>query len=229
MMPDVSLNSIDRTVYERHSVRSFLADAVSDETICEILSIAARAPSGTNIQPWKAYVVDRHKIDEVAAAIKECGVKPERATWSDYQYYPKPFFEPYLSRRRSVGAALYKLLHINRRDVSSMRSHFNRNFEFFGAPVGIFISIDRRLEVGSWLDLGMFIQNVLIVAQGRGLATCPQAAFAPFHENIRPIIKMPDNEILVCGIALGFEDKSKPENKLRTDRAPMNDWVKIVS
>lgn len=219
---------VDEVIRERRSVRSFLPDTVPTDDVREILSIAARAPSGTNMQPWKVYVVSPQKISEISAAIKTCGIKPERAVWDDYRYYPSRFVEPYLARRRALGAALYSLLDIKKRDVSKMRDHFNRNFDFFGAPAGLFISIDRRLEVGSWLDLGMFIQNVLIAAQGRGLATCPQAAFAPFHQQIRGLIGMPDDEVLVCGIALGYEDTSKPENSLRTDRASLDDWVKIV-
>ncbi len=220
---------IEFTIIQRRSVRAFLADSVSIKDINEILTVAARAPSGTNIQPWKVYIVTNQKIAEISKAIISSGIKPERAVWDDYRYYPSRFVEPYLARRRALGAALYKLLGIEKREVARMRAHFNRNFDFFGAPIGLFISIDRRLEVGSWLDLGMFIQNVLLVAQGRGLATCPQAAFAPFHKQIRGLIGMPDEEILVCGIGVGYEDREKPENSLRTDRAPLDDWVKIVT
>lgn len=201
---------------------------VSRDEVIAILEVAARAPSGTNMQPWKVYVVGKPKIDAIYETIMDSGIKPERAVWDDYQYYPKRFVEPYLARRRDLGAALYSLLGIEKRDVQKMREQFNRNFKFFDAPIGLFVTIDRRLEVGSWLDLGMFIQNILIAAQGRGISTCPQAAFAPFHKQIRPLVDIPDEEILVCGIALGYEDKEKIENGLRTLRAPTGTWVKEI-
>ena len=115
---------------------------------------------------------------------------------------------------------------IGRRDVKAMRTHFENNFRFFGAPVGLIISIDRRLEKGSWLDIGMFIQTVLLAAQARGIGSCVQAAFAPYHHQIRPVIDMPDNEILVCGIALGISDETRPENSLRTERDDISRWTR---
>ncbi len=219
---------VDGVIRDRRSVRAFRPDPIDSKKIIEILEVAARAPSGTNIQPWKVYAVGKPMITEIAAAIAASGIRPERVAWDEYRYYPKRFVEPFLSRRRALGAALYALLGIERRDVQRMRAQFDRNFRFFDAPVGILVCIDRRLEVGSWLDLGMFIQNVLLAAEARGLATCAQAAFAPYHAEIRPIVGMPSSEILVCGIAIGLEDKTRPENSLRTDREPVTEWAKIL-
>ena len=227
-MNKITSDIVDAAITSRKSVRAFLPDPVAREDVRAILEVAARAPSGTNMQPWKAYVVGKPKIDEIFQAIMDSGIKPERAVWDDYQYYPKRFVEPYLARRRSLGAALYGLLGIEKRDVKRMRAQFNRNFNFFDAPVGVFVTIDRRLEAGSWLDLGMFVQNILIAAQGRDIASCPQAAFAPFHKQIRPLVGIPDTEILVCGIALGYEDKDKPENGLLSERAPPNQWISEI-
>ncbi|MEZ5752135.1 MAG: nitroreductase [Paracoccaceae bacterium] len=220
---------VDAVVRQRRSVRAFTDTPVDPDVIAEILEVAARAPSGTNMQPWSVYVVQRPTIARIAARIDAAYPRPERAQWTDYRYYPARFSEPYLSRRRQLGTVLYSLLGIDRRDVSGMRAHFQRNYDFFGAPVGLFITISRQLETGSWIDLGMFMQTLLIAAQARGLATCPQAAFAPFHEEIRPEIGMSRDEVLACGIALGHEDVTAPENALRTARAPLGDWVRFVA
>jgi nitroreductase len=219
---------VDQAMLTRRSVRAFLPDPVDDETIREILRVAARAPSGTNMQPWKVYVVSGERKQALSEAILSSGVRPEKIEWDEYKYYPDKFFEPYLSRRRAVGYALYSLLGIGRREVERMRAQHDRNFTFFDAPVGLIFTIDRRLNKGSWIDLGMFVQSVMIAARGRDLHTCPQAAFAPYHKQIRPILGIPDEEIVVCGMALGYEDASKPENALRSERAPLEEFVSFV-
>lgn len=219
---------VDEAITSRRSVRAFLPTQVEDETIREILTVAARAPSGTNMQPWKAYVVTGDKKQQLADAILGSGVRPEKIAWDDYKYYPDQFFEPYLTRRRAVGFALYSLLGIGRRDVERMRAQHDRNFTFFDAPVGMIFTIDRRLNVGSWVDHGMFLQSIMIAARGRGLHTCPQAAFAPYHRLIRPLLSIPEDEVVVCGMALGYEDESKPENGLRSERAPLDEFVTFV-
>jgi nitroreductase len=216
---------IDAAIRARHSVRAYRRDAVPRDTVHELLALAARAPSGTNIQPWGVTVLGRSRIDAMVSAITTSGVHPHQAPWDDYRYYPKVLPDPFASRRRALGAALYGLLGIGRRDVRAMRQHFARNFDFFGAPVGLLITIDRRLEKGSWLDLGMFIQTFLLAAEARGLGTCVQAAFAPYHRQIRPIAGLKETDVLVCGIALGYPDQTRPENALRTERAPLEDWV----
>ncbi|MCC5779424.1 nitroreductase [Nitratireductor sp. B36] len=219
---------VDQAMLTRRSVRAFLPDPVDDETIRDILRVAARAPSGTNMQPWKVYVVSGERKQALSEAILSSGVRPEKIEWDEYKYYPDKFFEPYLSRRRAVGYALYSLLGIGRREVERMRAQHDRNFTFFDAPVGLIFTIDRRLNKGSWIDLGMFVQSVMIAARGRDLHTCPQAAFAPYHKQIRPILGIPDEEIVVCGMALGYEDASKPENALRSERAPLEEFVSFV-
>jgi len=219
---------VDRAITSRRSVRAFLPTPVPEETIRDILRVASRAPSGTNMQPWKVYVVTGEKKEALSRAILGSGIRPEKIEWDEYRYYPDQFFEPYLTRRRTVGFALYSLLGIGRRDVERMREQHDRNFTFFDAPVGLIFTIDRRLNVGSWVDHGMFLQNVMIAARGRGLHTCPQAAFAPYHRQIRPLLDIPDEEVVVCGMALGHEDETKPENALRSERAPVEDFVTFV-
>jgi nitroreductase len=220
-VPDI----VDGVIRSRKSTRAYLPRPVSMADVRDILEISARAPSGTNIQPWQVYVVDKPGIDRVHAAILDSGIKPERAEWSDYQYYPEKFVDPFLTRRKELGKALYSLLGIDKRDIPAMRAQFNRNYKFFDAPVGVFVTIDRQLAVGSWLDLGMFIQNVLLAAQARGISSCPIAAFAPYHQQVRAVVDIPDRQVLVCGLALGYADLGKPENSLQTIRAALSEWI----
>jgi nitroreductase len=219
---------VDEAITSRRSVRAFLPDPVDESTIRAILEIAARAPSGTNMQPWKVYVTSGETKRRIAEAILNSGIRAEKAVWDEYKYYPDQFFEPYLSRRRKVGFDLYGVLGIGRRDVERMREQHDRNFVFFDAPVGMIFTIDRRLNKGSWIDYGMFLENIMIAARARGLHTCPQAAFAPYHRQIRPVLGIPDEEAVVCGMALGYEDSSRPENTLRTERAPVEEWTSFM-
>jgi nitroreductase len=219
---------VDEAIVSRRSVRAFLPDPVEDDTIRAILEVAARAPSGTNMQPWRAYVTKGAVKQRISDAILNSGIRAEKAEWDEYKYYPDHFFDPYQARRRANGFGLYGALGIGRREVDKMRAQHDRNFVFFDAPVGMIFTIDRRLNKGSWIDYGMFLQNIMIAARARGLHTCPQAAFAPYHRQIRPILDIADEEIVVCGMALGYEDTLKPENSFRTDREPLETWVTFV-
>jgi nitroreductase len=219
---------VDDAITSRRSVRAFRPEPVADEVIRAILEVAARAPSGTNMQPWRVYVTKGVVKQRIGEAILNSGIRAEKAEWDEYKYYPDQFFEPYRARRRANGFGLYGALGIGRREVDRMRAQHDRNFVFFDAPVGMIFTIDRRLNKGSWIDYGMFLQNIMIAARARGLHTCPQAAFAPYHRQIRPILGITDEEIVVCGMALGHEDTSKPENEFRTDREPVDEWVKFA-
>lgn len=219
---------VDEAILSRRSVRAFLPTPVPPATVRDILNVAARAPSGTNMQPWRTYVTTGATKQRIARAVLESGIRAEKAKWDEYRYYPDQFFEPYLSRRRKVGFDLYGHLGIGRRDVDQMRAQHDRNFVFFDAPVGMIFTIDRRLNTGSWIDYGMFLENIMIAARARGLHTCPQAAFAPYHNQIRPVLGITPEEVVVCGMALGYEDASRPENELRTERAPLEEWVTFL-
>ena len=219
---------VDDAITSRRSVRAFLPDPVDEKAVREILEVSSRAPSGTNMQPWKVYVTTGAAKQRVSDAILNSGIRAEKIVWDEYKYYPDQFFEPYLTRRRTVGFGLYSALGIGRREVERMREQHDRNFVFFDAPVGMIFTIDRRLNQGSWIDLGMFLENIMIAARGRGLHTCPQAAFAPYHRQIRPVLGLPDEEVVVCGMALGYEDTSKPENNFRTERAPVDEFTVFV-
>ena len=208
----------------RRSVRAFRPDPVPPEIVREILEVSARAPSGTNMQPWKARVVTGAARERLVRAALAAGANGA-ALKAEYKYYPDRFPEPYLSRRRKVGWDLYGLLGIQRGERDKMRVQHARNQMFFDAPVGIIFSVDRVLEIGSWLDYGMFLENVMVAARFFGLHSCPQVAWTPYHGVVREVLGMPEEEVVVCGMALGYEDEEAVENTLRTERAPLSEWV----
>lgn len=216
--------TVEEAITGRRCIRAFLPKPVPRALVERVLLIAGRAPSGSNVQPWKVWVMDGPVLDEVRTELTD---RYDRGQVSEreYNYYPEKWREPYLARRRACGWGLYGTLGIGRADKDRMHAQHRRNFLFFDAPVGLMFTIDRDLEQGSWLDYGMFLQNIMIAARGRGLDTCPQAAFAPYHRQIRPVLNISDEEVIVCGMALGYEDTSKPEATFRTDRAPVEDWV----
>jgi len=229
-VPGDPKNPVDAAITSRRSVRAFLPTPVPKEIVREILGTAARAPSGTNIQPWRVYVLTDKRLKQLSEAILSVYNDPETAKThtEEYAYYPKQWVSPYLERRRKIGWDLYGLLGITREDKDKMHHQHGRNYVFFDAPVGLVFSIDRVLEQGSWLDYGMFLQNIMVAARGRGLDTCPQAAFTPFHRVIREQFAMPANEILVCGMALGYADPDAVENRLTTEREPIDVWTTFL-
>jgi nitroreductase len=220
-------SEVDAAITSRRSLRAFLPTPVPRATVEHLLDVAARAPSGTNMQPWRGHVMAGERLlrfcDAVEAAFL-AGVPEQR----DYRYYPETFFEPYLARRREVGWALYSLLGIGRGDTDKMRLQHARNFRFFGAPIGVIFTIDRRLEIGSWLDYGMFLQNVMVAARGIGLDTCPQAAFAGMPDTVRAALELPLQDVVVCGMAIGHADPDAVENTLRTTRVPAREFMSFT-
>jgi len=210
----------DEAIATRRSVRAFLPVPVARATVETLLAAAARAPSGSNIQPWKVRVVAGEVRDRLVRAVLAAdeaeGTAVHKREWN---YYPVNWREPYLGRRRKVGFDLYGLMGISRRDLAGMAAQRRRNYEFFGAPVGLVFTLDEDLEIGSWLDLGIFIGTFVVAARGMGLDTCPQAAFADFHAVLRRELGIPQNEIVICGMALGHADPAAPENRLVTERA----------
>ena len=217
--------AVDRVMSTRRSVRAFLPEKVSDRTIDEILQVAARAPSGTNTQPWRVHVLKGGALGRLVDAVCTAFEAADGAHAPEYAYYPPEFFEPYLGRRRKVGWDLYSLIGITKGDGVRMKAQHRKNFEFFGAPVGLMFTIDRRLGQGSWLDYGMFLQNVMLAAEARGLATCPQAAWIDYHRIIGEQLQLPPNEQVVCGMALGYADPEAPENSLVSQRAALSEFV----
>ncbi len=211
-------------IRQRGSTRAFLPKAVSRELIQQLLAAARYSPSGTNIQPWRVHVVtgavrDRLCARVVAAARTGTGEAPP------YAYYPATWREPYLGRRRACGWGLYGTLGIAKSDRERMQAQQLRNFQFFDAPVGLFFTIDNDLPQGAWLDYGMFLQTVMLAAEGVGLATCPQAAWLDYHSIIRDELMLPADQTLVCGMAVGYRDTSAIVNGFRPDRLPVQSFT----
>jgi nitroreductase len=222
---------VDAAITTRRSLRAFLPDPIPRETIEAILAVASRAPSGTNTQPWKVYVLTGEAKAALSAKIAAAYDDPvERAAHTDeYAYYPTEWKAPFIDRRRKVGWDLYRLLGIAKTDKQRMHAQHRRNYEFFGAPVGLLFTIDRVMQQGSWLDYGMFLQSIMIAARGRGLDTCPQAAFMQFHRIISTHVGAPDNEQVVCGMSLGRADPNAIENTLVTEREPVSAFAHFLS
>jgi nitroreductase len=222
--------AVDAAITSRRSVRAFLPTPVPRETLLAILDVAARAPSGTNTQPWKVHVLTGAAKALLSAKIHAAYDDPEqRATHAEqYAYYPTEWRSPYIDRRRKVGWDLYTLLGIGRADKARMHAQHGRNYDFFGAPVGMIFTIDRVMQQGSWLDYGMFLQNVMIAARARGLDTCPQAAFTQFHRIIEAHLGLADDEMVVCGMSLGHADPDAVENRLVTEREPAMAFARFV-
>lgn len=230
MIQSAHQQQVDSAILARRSIRAFLPDPVSQEDIAQLFEIAARAPSGTNTQPWKVYVVTGAAKQRLSAAIMEAHNDPVLASQhtEEYHYYPQKWASPYIERRRKVGWDLYSLLKLTREDKGGIHAQHGRNYQFFDAPVGLMFTIDRQMEKGSWLDYGMFLQNIMVAARGRGLDTCPQAAFTQYHRIIGEQLGMPPNEMLVCGMSLGYADPTKIENSLVTEREPIDGFVKFL-
>ena len=221
------MNLVDNAITSRRSIRRFLATPVPAAEVEAILDAAARAPSGTNMQPWRGYALAAAAKDVLVAAVQAAFDAGGDNHHQEVPYYPDEFFEPYLSRRRAVGWELYGRLGIARGESAKMKAQHRRNFQFFDAPVGMIFTIDRRLATGSWLDYGMFLQNIMTAARGRGLDTCAQAAWTHYHRAIRPVLGLEDVETVVCGMALGYADPDAPENALVTAREPARAFVRF--
>jgi nitroreductase len=222
--------AVDAAITSRRSIRRFLPDPVPRGVVEDILRVASRAPSGTNTQPWQVHVFTsaalRRLSDRLVAAYDDAEQSAQHT--EDYAYYPQRWVPPYIDRRRKVGWDLYGLLGIAKGDKAAMHAQHRRNFLFFDAPVGLIFTIERVMERGSWLDYGMFLENVMIAARARGLDTCPQAAFTQFHRIIEDEIALdPEREQVVCGMSLGRADPDAVENGLVTERAEVAEFTQF--
>lgn len=223
-MSAAAAEAVERAITRRRAVRAFLPDPVDPALLRRLIALAAQAPSGTNMQPWRLRVLGPESRARLEAALVAALDDPSPRE-EEYRYYPATFREPYLSRRRKVGWDLYGLLGVAKGDHAGMRRQTEANLRFFGAPVALMLTIDRDLEIGSWLDLGGFLQTLLVAAQGHGLDSCPQAIFARFHRTVRRELAIPESEVVVCGIALGKADPDAPANRLVPEREPVEGFT----
>lgn len=227
--------SVEQAIATRMSVRAFTKDTISKEMVLKLLNLSARAPSGTNTQPWKVYALQGQKLSQlcqqVCTTYDQIAENPdlEKEYQPGYDYYPKKWFSPYIDRRRENGWGLYGLLGITKGDKDKMHAQHRKNFEFFGAPVGLFFTIDKELGKGSMIDYGMFLQNFMIAARGEGLDTCPQAAWNAYSKIILPFIGAQENEMIVCGMSLGYADKAEIVNTYRTPRVSAEEFTTWIS
>ena len=222
---------VDAAITSRMATRAFTKQAVSREVITDLLRVASRAPSGTNTQPWKVYVLQgasRDALgDKVCAAHDALRANPALAAEyrEDYDYYPAKWVPPYIDRRRENGWGLYGALGIAKGERDKMHAQHQRNFRFFDAPVGMMFTLDRVMGHGSLVDYGTFLQNIMIAARGRGLHTCPQVAWNDFAGVVRAHIGAGPDELLVGGMSLGYADESAPVNKFHTPRVPVEEFT----
>jgi nitroreductase len=224
--------SVDAAINSRISVRAFLPKPVPREVLADLLQVSSRAPSGTNTQPWRVYVLQgatrQTVVDKVCAAHDALRSNPDLASSlkEEYDYYPGQWVSPYIDRRRENGWSLYGLLGIGKADKDKMHFQHQRNYRFFDAPVGLMFTLDRVMGRGSLMDYGMFLQNIMVAARARGLHTCPQAAWNGFAQIIKPIIGASDNEVLIGGMSLGYADESDRVNTLHTPRVPVENFTR---
>lgn len=223
--------SVDAAMLSRYSNRAFTSQPVERDVLHSLLQVAARAPSGTNTQPWKVYVLQGAKKDAlvktVCAAHDALAADPSLATQykEDYDYYPEKWVSPYIDRRRECGFGLYGVLGLGKGDKAGMHAQHQQNFQFFGAPVGLMFTMDKVMGRGSLVDYGMFLQNVMLAARARGLHTCPQAAWNGFGKIVMPHIGAQDNEMLICGMSLGYADEGALVNTFATTRVDAQDFT----
>lgn len=228
----MNTNIVDEAIRSRLSVRAFLPQAVAREDIQAILEVASRAPSGTNCQPWKVYVLQGANrdalVEKTCAAHDAIRANPGLAAQyrEEYDYYPAQWVSPYIDRRRENGWGLYGLLGIGKTDKDKMHAQHQRNFKFFDAPVGLMFTVEKIMGRGSLVDYGAFLQNIMVAARGRGLHTCPQAAWNGFSSIILPHIGAGEGEMLVCGMSLGYADPDAPVNTFHTPRVAVAEFTR---
>jgi nitroreductase len=219
---------VSEAIESRITTRAFLDKPVPGAVLRQILETAKRAPSGGNLQPWHVWVLGGDEMVRFKALIKEKLPVSPRGEGTEYQIYPPELKEPYKARRFKCGEDMYGTINIPREDKFGRLLNFARNFEFFGAPAAFFFAIDRTMQQGQWADLGMFMQSIMLLAREHGLHTCPQEAWAIWHKTVGEFFSIPPELMLFCGMGIGTMDETHPINTLRTERAPLDEFVTFV-
>ena len=219
---------LEQILNERKSCRAFLDRPVETHLLRTIIAMAARAPSNGNLQPWQIYIVTGTALASLKQTTKKLVDDQVPLQTPEYQVYPKPLKDVYNKRRQEIGEDLYRVLGIPREDKKKRRNQFAKNALMFNAPAAVFAYIDRSLSYGQWMDLGMYLQSVMLLCEGHGLATCAQGYWTFFHETVRQTTTAPDDLMLACGIAIGFEDKDAPINKVQSSRVAVEDFAVFI-
>jgi nitroreductase len=217
------MNVVD-AVNARLSVRQFLSTPVSDDQLRSLLADASRSPSGGNVQPWRMYMVNGDSLTRM----REFLTTQPPAEEPEYDIYPKSITEPYRTNRFTIGEQMYATLGITREDKPGRLRQFANNNDFFSAPAAMFCFIDRQMGPPQWSDLGMFLQTFMLLAVENGLATCAQEYWSVRHKAVSTFVGAPENEMLFCGMAIGYADTSAPINSLRAERMPVDEWARFI-
>jgi nitroreductase len=225
---EAGADPLDQIILNRFACRDFTDRPVTRRMIEDILDVARFAPSGANIQPWQVYVLAGQEKERISSALVKAHREARDQHASEYKYYSTELPEPYLSRRARFGRLFYGSLGIQQSDAEARANQTAKNYSFFGAQIGLIVTIDRRLEVGSWLDLGMFIQNVLLAARARGLETCPQETFSKYHRLLRAMLPIPPEQMVVCGISIGWARDEARRSQRLMPRADVAEFASFV-
>ncbi len=220
--------NVSDAVIERRSVRGFLDKEVPLEVLKELALRSARAATGGNIQPWHIDIVTGAKMDELKAIMRGKLERREKET-PGYDIYPREMTDATKKRTFQIGEIMYGHLGIPREDKVARAQWFARNFQFFGAPAAFFVTVDRRMGPPQWADLGMYLQNLMLLAVEKGLATCPQECWAVYPNTVEGFLGTPAERMLFCGVAIGYEDPEEPANRTRAPRAPEEEWLTVLA
>lgn len=229
-MPDINQPAPDvfDAAHTRRSIRAYKTDRVPRDVLREIVALGRYAPSGSNIQPWRVHVLTGATLKRVGSAIQQAFLTDEPGHVRDYDYYTDPVVEPYLARRRECGWGLYGVLGIGRGDHEKSKAYRASNYTFFGAPAGLIFTIDRKLEKGSWLDYGMFLQTLMLAARARGLHTCPEASIASYPDIVRRELGLGQEWVVICGMAMGYADGDAVVNTFQPPRIALEEYATFL-
>ena len=212
----------------RRSIRAYKPDPVPPQTLRDIVELGRHAPSGSNIQPWRVHVLTGEALKRVGSAIQSAFLSDEPGHKRDYDYYTDPVFEPYLKRRRECGWGLYGTLGIGRGDHEKSKAYRASNYTFFGAPAGLIFTIERKLEKGSWLDYGMFLQTLMLAARAKGLHSCAEASIASYPDVVRRELNLSDDWVVICGMAMGYADADAVVNTFQPSRIDLVEYATFL-
>ncbi len=221
---------VSQALESRMSVRAFTDQPVSTATVKRVLQKAARAPSGSNLQPWRMVILSPQKLTALNALMEKRlnGEANPNGDAMEYNIHPDNLKEPYRTSRYEVGEDMYALLGISRDEKPKRREWFANNFRFFGAPAAVFCFVDRIMGLPQWSDLGMYLQSVMLLFQEEGIDTCPQECWAMYPKTIHQFCDMPDELMLFCGMAIGYKDITHPVNRLKSKRLNSSEWLKVL-
>ncbi len=212
----------------RRSIRAYKPDPVPLQLLRDIVELGRHAPSGSNIQPWRVHVLTGSTLQRVGSAIQSAFLSDEPGHQRDYDYYTDPVFEPYLKRRRECGWGLYGTLGIGRGEHEKSKAYRASNYTFFGAPAGLVFTIERKLEKGSWLDYGMFLQTLMLAARAKGLHTCAEASIASYPDVVRRELSLSNDWVVICGMAMGYADNTAVVNTFQPSRIALDEYAIFV-